>query len=64
MGTRVRIEKQKPDDDRLLKEVKTVYSDAEATELLKNGWVYLHAGATHIDSMGYNAKTTFILGKK
>jgi hypothetical protein len=58
MTTRVSTET----DNRDLEEIKTVYSDNEANELLKKGWKYLWSGAVHIDNMGYNVKPTITLG--
>lgn len=45
------------------KEVRTVPTDQEANELLKNGWVLLASGCRHIGQTGFNAKTYFILAR-
>ena len=58
METRISIEP----NSRELEQIKTVHSDSEANELLKQGWKYLWSGATHIDNMGFNAKPTITLG--
>lgn len=64
MGTKIRIKKtNEPKNHRDIEQVKTVYTDGECSAMLVDGWILLHAGATHIDGLGYNAKTTFILGK-
>jgi hypothetical protein len=44
-------------------EIKTVFSDNDCNTLIISGWKILHVGATHIDTNGFNCKTTFILGK-
>ena len=44
-------------------EVKTVWSDEEATQFISEGWVLIHGGVAHKDNMGYQAKPVFILGK-
>ena len=48
-----------------IREVKTVWNDAEANALLATGeWIMMHAGCAHIDGMGYNAKPVYILACK
>jgi len=59
MPTKVKIETENIE----ICEVKTVRSDEEANKLFTDGWILLHAGASHIDGMGYNAKTHFMMGK-
>ena len=59
MDTKINIPIEKQD----IKEVRTVRSDDEANKLLAEGWVLLHSGASHIDGLGYNAKTHFIMGR-
>lgn len=60
---RTRIKTKKTKETLEYSEVKTVYSDADANALVREGWRFLHIGASHIDTNGYNCKTTFILGK-
>ena len=57
--TRAKIVQKKVD----ITEVNTVYSDNEANKLLSEGWTLIHAGIAHIDDLGYNAKTQFIMGR-
>lgn len=45
-------------------EVRTVGTDKEATKLLSEGWFLLATGSRHEDSLGYQAKVFFILGRK
>lgn len=45
----------------MCKSVKVVHTDGDANELMGEGWVLLHAGVSHQDEMGYNAKPIFIL---
>ena len=52
------------DVNREISEVKIVRSDKEANDLFAKGWILLHAGASHIDAHGYNAKLHFIMGKE
>jgi hypothetical protein len=61
---RVKTKTNKPGTAETLafSEVKTVHTDTECNELIVKGWIILHAGATHVDNNGYNAKTTFIMG--
>lgn len=47
-----------------VKVVKVVNTDNDANKLLEEGWVLLHAGVSHQDEMGYNAKPIFILANK
>jgi len=63
MATRVKV--KKPGNETLdYQEVKTVYSDAEASALVKNGWNFICVGISHIDGNGFNAKPTFIMAKE
>jgi hypothetical protein len=50
--------------DRNVEEVKIVWSDLEANELLKKGWMLMSSGVAHRDEAGYQAKPMFILAKK
>ena len=45
------------------KEVRLVRTDEEANLLLADGWVFMTAGACHIDNAGYVAKPYFILAR-
>jgi hypothetical protein len=60
MATRIKTQKQKEFSD--ISEVKTVFTQEECNKLLKDGWVLLSIGLSHVDGMGYNAKPTFIMG--
>lgn len=47
-----------------IREVKTVWEEIEANELLSSGeWLLLHAGCAHKDVMGFQAKPVFILAR-
>jgi len=46
-----------------VKSVKVVWDEMEVNTLLENGWVFLHAGTAHQDSLGYCAKPIFIVAK-
>ena len=59
MKTKVTIE-----HDAMFLEVKTVWSDEEANQLLKQGWVLMGNGIAHRDNAGYQAKPVYILAKK
>ena len=61
---RVRSKKNKTKETLNYEEVKSVYSDLECNELIKNGWKIVHAGVSTIDSNGYNVKPTFIMAKE
>ncbi len=50
--------------DRNIKEIKTVWTDEEANELLQNGWMLMSSGVAHRDEAGYQAKPMFILARK
>jgi len=50
--------------DRSLKEVKIVWSDEEANQLLTQGWLLMTSGIAHKDQAGYQAKPMFILARK
>ena len=44
------------------KEVRTVFSDAEVNELLKTKkWVIADAGRQHVDNVGFNCKSSYML---
>lgn len=49
------------DNSNKIKEIKTTWDEKEANKLLKDGWIFLHAGLAHKDEMGYCAKPIFIL---
>ena len=59
---RINIKKEKI--MKSISEVKSVRTDQEVNELLKKGWVILHAGAVHVDDLGLNAKPIFMMGKE
>lgn len=46
-----------------VKEVRLVRTDAEANELLSEGWQLLNAGVSHIDNTGFQAKVHYILAR-
>jgi len=45
-------------------EVRTVRTDTEANELLKQGWLLISSGARHEDSTGFQSKTYFTLARR
>lgn len=61
--TKVRIKAQKEPNPKKIREVRLVRTPEEANDLLSKGWDFVHAGAVHMDDMGYNAKPLFILAK-
>ena len=51
-------------DYQQVREVRTVYAQAEANKLLSGGkWTLLHGGVSHRDTTGYQAVPTFIMGR-
>ncbi len=52
-----------PPKERKVKEVKTVWDETEANQLLKSGWELMHAGIAHQDSCGYQARNIFVLAR-
>ena len=61
--TKVKIETEKCEGLKALREVKTIWDDAVATQMLQEGWTLMHAGCAHKDAMGYNAKAVFVLAR-
>jgi len=53
----------KKEKTRKIIEVKTVWTDEEANELIKQGFDLLHGGVSHKDHTGYQAKTCFMFSK-
>ncbi len=50
-------------NEKIITQVKTVWSDEEANELFAKGWSLLHGGVAHKDVMGYQAKPCYVMGK-
>ena len=47
-----------------IKEVRSVWDDQEANELLNTGdWIVMHAGCAHKDAMGFQAKPIYIMAR-
>jgi hydrogenase maturation factor len=45
-------------------EVKTIWDDSEANQLLLTGkWILMHAGCAHRDIGGFQAKPVYILAR-
>lgn len=63
MGTRIKTNKDQNSGGLKFKEVKTVFSESEANELIKKGWSLMHVGLSHIDGAGFNAKPTYMMAK-
>jgi len=65
MTTRAKAKASKSNggDIKSPKEVKTVLTDKEVNDLLKDGWKLLDSGRVHIDGYGLNCKTSFIMAK-
>lgn len=61
---KTKIKPETKTDNKQIVEVKTVRTDEEANALFSAGWVLLHGGASHVDTMGYNAKPHFIMGRE
>jgi len=63
MRKRIKTEKELKTDYESVKEIKVVYSDIEANELLNQGWKLINSGVAHVDNGGYNAKPCFTFFK-
>lgn len=60
---RVKIEREHKKQTPEVREVRTTHDPDEANRLLASGWNLLHGGIGHVDSLGYNVKPTFVLGR-
>lgn len=61
MPNRIKI---KTDPEKEVIEVKSVWDEATANTLLATRkWKLLHGGVAHADSMGYQAKPCWVLGR-
>lgn len=63
MPTRIKINTT-PAPDKEVIEVKTVWNETEANALLiTRRWKLLHGGVAHADSMGFQVKPCWVLGR-
>ena len=60
MNNKVIVEYTRTD----VREVKSVWEEQEANELLATGeWLLMHAGCAHKDGMGFQAKPIYIMAR-
>jgi hypothetical protein len=57
--TKITIETERP-----IKEVRIVWTENEANDLLEGGWMLMTSGIAHRDQTGYQAKPMFILARQ
>ena len=50
--------------ERDIKEVKILWTEEEANELIRRGWLLMTSGIAHKDQAGYQAKPMFILARQ